>query len=326
MVLISEIRSEQPVNGEFLIIESQLRIAKNGNSYLALKLGDNTGELPAKIWGANEELFQALAVGKVLAISNLKPRVYQGQIQLDWDSKNSENYQLLADNLVDTTRFLPKTPGKIEDYRKRLRVIIDGIKAPFLQKVLAIFFEDQQFLKEFLTYPAALKRHHNYLGGLVEHTVGVATVCQVIGTYYQYVNVDLLVTGAILHDIGKTKTYQITSGFEGTNEGKLIGHLVLGISMVERACEQVISELGRTEEIIVLRNSLLHLLASHHGIMEWGSPIEPLTLEACLLHHADNLDAQATKFLTIIRSQPKGTEWAAYDSGLGRSLYLGGLG
>jgi len=325
-LLISEITSEQLVSGQFLITENQLRVAKNGNSYLALKLSDGTGELPAKVWDASEELFHSLAVGKVIMVNGLRPRIYQSQIQLDWDSKNNEVYQIVADDLVDFMLFLPKAPGKVEDYWNRLQLIMKGIKEPFLQKVLTIFFEDQKFVTDFLRYPAALKRHHNYLGGLVEHTTGVTTICQAISVYYQPLNVDLLLTGAILHDIGKTKTYQLNAGFEGTNEGKLIGHLVLGISMVERACEQVILEIGLTEENTFLRNSLLHLLVSHHGIMEWGSPIEPLTLEACLLHHADNLDAQATKFLTVIRSQPKGTEWAAYDNGLGRSLYLGSLG
>ena len=173
--------------------------------------------------------------------------------------------------------------------------------------------------------PAALKRHHAYLGGLLEHTAGVTALCKAAADYYPMVNRDLLLTGAILHDIGKIKTYQLERGIEGTDEGKLIGHLILGVEMVEAAITEILkheSDLGRTR---LLRNSLIHLLVSHHGIMEWGSPVEPLTLEACMLHHADNMDAQITKFLTIIRGDNVGKEWSGFDPGLGRSVFLGGL-
>jgi 3'-5' exoribonuclease len=137
-------------------------------------------------------------------------------------------------------------------------------------------------------------------------------------------------TGALLHDIGKIKTYKIDKGFDGTDEGKLIGHLILGVQMVEAAMARILDELypgtaGIPEPTWLLRNSLIHLLVSHHGIMEWGSPIEPLMVEACILHHADNMDAQITKFLTVIRGRQPGTEWAPFDPGLNKSIFLGNI-
>ena len=130
-------------------------------------------------------------------------------------------------------------------------------------------------------------------------------------------------TGAVLHDIGKVKTYKIGKGFEGTNEGKLIGHLILGVGMVQQAIAQIG---GNFENNRNMANSLLHLLISHHGIMEWGSPVEPLTIEACILHHADNMDAQVTKFVTVIRNSgnlERGNGWTPYDLGLGKSVFTG---
>jgi 3'-5' exoribonuclease len=169
-----------------------------------------------------------------------------------------------------------------------------------------------------------LKRHHVYIGGLLEHTAGVTMLCQAAANYYPFVNKDLLLTGAVLHDIGKTRTYEMETVFSGTDQGKLIGHLVLGINMIEQAITDLFGERAEDTGNPILM-SLVHLLVSHHGIMEWGSPVEPLTLEACILHHADNMDAQVSKFLTVIRNQSHENAWTAFDPGLGRSVYLNGL-
>jgi 3'-5' exoribonuclease len=322
---IKEITGDLVVSGQYLIIENQLRTAKNGNGYLALKLGDHTGEVAAKVWDANEDVFQRLGVGKVISVTGIQSKTYQSQMQLDWDSKNHHVYKVVPDSEVDFAQFLPQTPGSISDYWNFLQGIISGITEPFFKNVLGVFFDDAEFVAGFLRFPAALKRHHAYIGGLVEHTAGVTTMCQAAASNYPLINKDMLLTGAILHDIGKVKNYKIQKGFDGTDEGKLIGHLILGVNMVEQATTKVIGQEKDQVRAEKLRNSLLHMLVSHHGIMEWGSPVEPLTLEACILHHADNMDAHINKFLTIIRNQQPGNEWAAYDPGLGRAIYLGNL-
>jgi 3'-5' exoribonuclease len=174
--------------------------------------------------------------------------------------------------------------------------------------------------------PAALKRHHVYIGGLLEHTAGVLALCEAAARLYPLVDRELLLTGAILHDVGKVSSYKVARSFEGTDEGKLLGHLVLGVQMVAEHIERLRAEAGDRERGFPeeLRLCLEHLLISHHGIMEWGSPVEPVSLEACLLHHADNMDAQATKFLSALRAhQPTTGLWTNYDAAVGRSVYTG---
>ena len=311
---------EGAVNGQYLILENQLRTAKNGSSYLAMKIGDDIRELAVKVWDADEEFFHRLEVGKVITINNIQPKTFKDQIQLEWEAKNDLAFTLVPDSEIDYSRFLPRSPGNLVSYWDYLQNVIDTIKEPFYQRTVAFFFGNSEFKADFIRVPAALKRHHAYIGGLLEHTAGVAALCQAAADYYPLVNRDLLLTGAMLHDIGKVKTYKINKGFDGTDEGKLIGHLVLGVEMVQ----QVTTNISESSEIHQkMRNNLLHLLISHHGIMEWGSPVEPLTLEACILHHADNMDAQIIKFLTIIRTNDNSSNWAPYDPGLGRSIYLG---
>ncbi|TCL62218.1 3'-5' exoribonuclease [Hydrogenispora ethanolica] len=320
---IREIVEGVSVSGQFLIVENQMKVAKNGNSYLAMKIGDQTGELAVKVWSADEETFRHLEVGKVIEIQNIQPKLFKDQIQLEWEAKNQAAYKIVPDGEADYSRFLPTAPGNLNELWLRLTQYIDSVTESKLRHLLAFFFDDAKFAAHFMKVPAALKRHHAYIGGLLEHTVGVASLCAAAAAYYPLVNRDILLTGAILHDIGKTKTYKLEKGFDGTDEGKLIGHLILGVEMVSQAVAQSFGPMDAAAES--LKNTLLHLLVSHHGIMEWGSPVEPLTLEACILHHADNMDAQVTKFLKVMRAESNTVGWSAFDPGLGRSIWMNGM-
>ncbi|NLY75187.1 MAG: HD domain-containing protein [Firmicutes bacterium] len=321
---IKEITGDQPVSGEFLIVENQLRTAKNGSCYLALRIADKTGEIAAKVWDADEATYRKLGVGQVIRLHNVQPKIYKDQIQLEWEAKKTDFFTVLPETKVDYGKFLPQAPGNLAEYWDYLVKTIAEIEEPSLKKLLRVFFDDQEFVDRFVKVPAALKRHHAYIGGLLEHTAGVTAVCKAAAAYYPMVNKDLLLTGAILHDIGKTRTYKMERGFDGTDPGKLLGHLILGVNMVERAIAELFGKPAEDTGDPLLM-SLVHLLVSHHGIMEWGSPVEPLTLEACILHHADNMDAQITKFLAIIRNRSRDEDWAVFDPGLGRSIYLKGL-
>jgi 3'-5' exoribonuclease len=323
-LLIKEINGTKPVSGEYLIIENQMRTAKNGSIYLALKIADQTGEMAAKIWDADETLFKRLEVGKIIELCNIQTKLFKDQIQLEWTGKDKGAFIIVPDANADYSKFLPRSPGNLSEYWDYIVNIMGEIEESSLKKILKVFFENQEFVNLFIKVPAALKRHHVYLGGLLEHTAGVTRLCQTAATYYPFVNKDLLLTGAILHDIGKTRTYEIGPGFGGTDQGKLLGHLVLGVNMVEQAITELFGNPAEDAGNPILM-SLVHLLVSHHGVMEWGSPVEPLTLEACILHHADNMDAQIIKFLTIIRNQSHENTWAAFDPILGRSIYLNGL-
>ena len=318
--MVKDIGPRTSVSGRFLVLEAQLRAAKNGSQFVALRLGDRTGEISAKVWEANEEVFGSLPAGQVIEIQNAVAREFGGSVQLEMDGR-MPSWRVLAEDEVDFSEFLPVAPSPRDELWRRLEGIIVSVRQPHLAALLKSFFDDAAFRATFSLVPAAIKRHHVYIGGLLEHTVGVAAVCEAIAPLYPLANRDLLITGALLHDIGKVASYRLARSFEATDEGKLLGHLVLGVQMVEEKIARLRGETGFPED---LRLCLQHLLISHHGIMEWGSPVEPVMLEACLLHHADNLDAQATKFMNALRGhQPGNGLWTSYDPSIGRSVYVG---
>ena len=151
----------------------------------------------------------------------------------------------------------------------------------------------------------------------------MVTICQAALAHYPHVNRDLLLSGALLHDIGKVRSYETGTGFTNTDEGKLLGHLVLGVKMVAEAIAEIRRQRGAAFFPSTLELPLLHLLVSHHGVMEWGSPVEPVLLEACLLHHADYMDSEAAKYREAVRSGPaEAGSWTPYNQNLRRSVYL----
>lgn len=323
---VKDIAARMPVSGRFLIVEAQLRTAKNGSQFVALRFGDRSGEIPAKMWDASEELFTQLPAGGVIELTNAAAKEFGGAVQVELDAKAPDAWRILDEAEVDFSEFLPTSPSPREDLWRRLDAAVASVREPHLARLLGIYFSEQKFRAAFALVPAALRRHHVYIGGLLEHTVGVTALCEAVAGLYPMVDRDLLVTGAILHDIGKVSSYKVGRLIEGTDEGKLLGHLVLGVQMVADGIASLRAAQGDAEEGFPeqLRLCLEHLLISHHGIMEWGSPVEPVSLEACLLHHADNLDAQAAKFINALRAhEPTGGLWTNYDAAIGRSIYAG---
>ncbi|MGE5559356.1 MAG: 3'-5' exoribonuclease YhaM family protein [Bacillota bacterium] len=319
---IREITRDKQATGRFLIEESQYKTAKNGKPFISMKLVDATGEINMKIWDANEELFRSFPPGRILEITGISAREFNQQLQLELDGKQAEGLRLLSEHEIDYAEFFPTAIQDREEIWEKLKEMVGSVQEPHLKALLEAFYGDEKFCAAFRKFPAALKRHHVYIGGLLEHTYGVASLCLAAVEIYPGIDRDLLLAGALLHDIGKVRTYEISRTFEGTDEGKLIGHLLLGVEMVGEKIGMMSSKGWIMPEENRLK--LLHLLISHHGIMEWGSPVEPLFLEGCLLHHADNMDAQAAKFLAAMRNHdPVSGKWTAFDASLGRSVYIG---
>lgn len=318
---VKDITSEGPVSGLFLILDSQWRVAKNGNPFAAMRLGDKTGEIFMKVWEISQQVFAELQKGRVISVE-ATARNFNGVLQLEADGKE-RFFRVCAGGEYDPALFLRTTPTPTE----RLWQVLDDARKevdiePY-RELLDHFFGDEGFRKEFAGSPAALRRHHVYRGGLLEHTAGVVTLCRAAAGYYPRVNKALLFTGALLHDLGKVRTYSSNPGFEGTDEGRLIGHLVLSVRMVTKAVEKLREVRGLEFFPPDLELPLIHLLVSHHGIMEWGSPVEPVLLEACLLHHADYMDAEVSKFEEVIRRHPEdGGKWTSFDQNLKRAVYL----
>lgn len=322
MMEVKEIVKEGNISGVYLVLDSQWRVARNGNPFAALRVGDKSGEIALKVWEITEEVFNQLQKGKVIKLEAVAKN-FNGTLQLEANGREAF-FRVCREGEYDPAAFLPGIFGaKLED----LWAVVDrtrkGLKYKPYRLLLDYFFDDDQFRQKFGTTPGALRIHHAYRGGLLEHTVGVVTLCQTAAAYYPEVNGDLLLTGALLHDIGKLQSYAGEMNIEGTNQGKLLGHLMLGAQMVTEAIRTIRETKGEEAFPSVLEMPLLHLILSHHGELEWGSPVQPALLEACLLHHADHMDAEAAKFREALRKHPdKGGHWTAYNRILKRSVYL----
>lgn len=311
---VNQLTPGSKVNEVFLLCNAQLREYAKGR-FLSLELGDRTGRIGAVMWDGAEQVYQRIKVGDLVRV-NGRVGSYNSKPQLTIDFIEKVDQETLA----DLSDFLPETKKDKEAMLAGISEIINSVKTPHLNSLLRLFFEDTDFLKQFKGIPAAKKWHHSYRGGLMEHTLTVVTICNRIADLYP-IDKDLLLTGALLHDIGKIEEFSTGTVTDYSDEGRLIGHTVLGDEMVREKIAQIPDFPSET----ALR--LRHMLISHHGEYEFQAPKKPKTPEACLLHFVDNLDAQVIGFLQEIdKAKANGKSWTDYVSVIERYLYAGSDG
>ncbi|MFQ5888287.1 MAG: 3'-5' exoribonuclease YhaM family protein, partial [Candidatus Hydrothermarchaeales archaeon] len=273
--------------------------------YFILEVGNKSGNINVTYWGgANEEkilsLHNDLQIGDIVKISGqtrFDTRKKQLAIHINEEPRYGapQGYIKKVDpTKVDVSEFLPTVDRDIEKMYNELKSYIKEVQNPSLKSLLTVFFEDEDFVLKFKRAPAAKSKHHNYIGGLLEHNLGVIRLCSNICEYYPSLDRDLLIAGAILHDIGKIPEYKLSASIDFSNEGMLVGHIVLGSKMVSDAINGIE---GFPEN---LRLKLLHMVVSHHGRLEYGSPVSPKFPEAVALHHADFQDSNVKNILQKI--------------------------
>ncbi|MGC9322071.1 MAG: 3'-5' exoribonuclease YhaM family protein, partial [Kosmotogaceae bacterium] len=290
---------------------------RDGKKFLLLTLSDKTGAIRAIDWFNAEQNDSALEQGTVVRVS-ARVVVYEDRQQLNLDS---EGIQVLEIGQYDPERFMAVTTKDIPQMYDDLLSLINNISDQHIRTLLKEIFEnDKKFIEKFIISPAASKVHHAYKGGLLEHTMSVAELCAFFATKYnESVDKDLLIAGALLHDVGKVYEYAVTpSGIDRTNDGELVGHIAMGIEMIGR----VISKIQGFPRY--LQTEIKHLLLSHHGEMEWGSPVIPKTTEAIVLHMADDLDSKVAQFREIEEREFNGStsSWSNYDRFLNRRVLM----
>lgn len=287
---------------------------KNG-SFMRLTLSDCSGSLPAIMWEGGERVFPQLKGNAVVRIQGSVGQ-YRGEMQVIVDRLE------ITKGRVNPAYFLPQAPRSQQDMQRELGMAIDQVQLKPLRVLLDDLFGDQFFYQAFTEAPAAKSIHHAYLGGLLEHTLETFAFASAIAARYpEYINRDLLLTGALVHDCGKILEYQWQDlAVSLTDAGKLFGHLVLGAKLVE---EKITRHPGFPP---ALKQELLHMILSHHGIEEWGSPQPPKTINAFALHHADFLSAEINHFQGLLaKAEESELLWTAVDKKLGRSVYRGFL-
>lgn len=311
---IKDLAPGQSIAGEQYAVRAKrlVEFRNKPGQYLSLVLADRTGEIAARVWDNAEAVAATFEQGDVVAVTG-RVEAYQDQAQII-----ITEIARCAPQAVRREDFLPQAERSPDQMMQDLVAVCKSVREPGLRKLLAAFFADPDFAAQFQTCPGAKAIHHAYIGGLIEHTLNVARICDNLCTLYPQLHRDLLIAGALLHDIGKVREYSYDVTIETTDEGALIGHIANGYHMVNQAMA-AIAEL--TPE---MRLRVGHLIVAHHGEPQMGAPKEPMTAEACALHYAENLDAQVNRFLSIMaRGAGKGRAWTDYDRSLERRLFLG---
>ncbi|MBI5418960.1 MAG: HD domain-containing protein [Deltaproteobacteria bacterium] len=311
---VKDIKEGEQVGDLFLVAAKALLSSNAGKPYLNLTLRDRTGQLEGRVWDRAEEIGKRFERDDIVEVTGSAIQ-YQGRVQV-----KVHDVRKVEEAKPDLGDFLPVTKRGIEPLWRRLRELVEAVADPDLRKLLEAVFPDPpgtETARRFRQAPGGKSMHHDYIGGLLEHTVSVSILCRFLAGHYEGVNGDLLVAGALLHDIGKIEELSYEGTFDYTDEGRLLGHLYMGADWVARKCAEI--EGFPPEKAMLLK----HMILSHHGELEYGSPKRPKTLEAVLLHFVENMDAKANAFTEAMEDLREGTRWTDYNRMFGRYLFSG---
>ncbi|SEA09973.1 3'-5' exoribonuclease [Lachnospiraceae bacterium NK3A20] len=302
MKYIQDIKDGDTVNDIYLVKKKNSLTAKNGRPYESLTLQDRTGTIDAKIWEPGSvgiedfgEMDYVDIIGEVTT--------YQKKLQL-----NIKRARRCKEDEYNPEDYVPVTKKNIKDMWNELIQLANTVKNPYLRKlIIAFFVEDQDFVKKFRKSSAAKTVHHGFLGGLLEHTLGVMKLCGYMADNYPFLNKDLLLSAALFHDIGKTRELSQFPQNDYTDEGQMIGHIVIGVEMIDEKIREI------PDFPPLLANELRHCILAHHGELEFGSPKKPALAEAAALNFADNTDAKLEIFREMLEGN-KDAEWLGWQS------------
>ncbi|MBK8944048.1 MAG: HD domain-containing protein [Ignavibacteriae bacterium] len=310
-IKLKQLKNQDKIDHFLLLSNFSIKAAKTGKNFLDLELRDETISLNAKMWSGFESIVENLKTGIVLKINGIVDE-FNNQLQIKIERLK------IADKNDNITieDFLPKSKQNLEEMEMEFKMILNSIKSKYLTQLLKNIFTEENFNK-YRKVPAGKSWHHAYISGLFEHTLEIIKICELMCKIHQEANRDLLVTGAILHDFGKIEELDFSTGFDYTDKGKLVGHIVIAANIIEKETRKIENF---PEEI---KNQLLHIVLSHQGKLEFASPVIPKTLEAIILYHADELSAKANAYKNaIISEKESGNSWTKYLPLAETSLYV----
>lgn len=313
---VRDLNDGETIDEVYLVSDKQLRANRNGNLYILMELRDRTGAISARQWNAGEKTFRSFNEGDFVQIQG-KVQMFQGSLQVIANS-----VEVYPQEKVDVTDFLPHTERDVIQLRQRLQEILRSMENMHLRALAECFLLDEDLMRGFCRAPAGIRNHHAYVGGLLEHVVTLLEGAERLLPLYPKLNRDLLLIGIFLHDIGKTRELSYERVFGYTDEGQMIGHLVIGVEMVQEKLGQVADFTGEPfPPELLLR--VKHLIVSHHGTYEFGSPKLPMFPEAIALHFLDNFDAKVHTFVRDIEDDHSHSAWTPFSHSFQRRLYKG---
>jgi 3'-5' exoribonuclease len=310
---INQIEPGQTIDDIYVAKEPILRSTTRGDLYIAMYLSDRSGQLNGRMWQATEAIYQSLPKPGFVHIQG-RSELYQNNLQIIIN-----NVAVVDPSKANIDDFLPRTKKDVKLMFEEVKKIAGRIQNLQLKALVAEFLADSELMKKFCSAPAAMKLHHDYIGGLLEHTHNMLRVAVAILPLYPNVQSDLVLAGIVLHDIGKTEELAYDMAFSYTDSGQLIGHISKTIIMINQKADSLRSRGTKIDQTIL--DALGHIILSHHGSYEFGSPKLPATAEAFMVYYIDDLDAKINQVQSTIESETGDTNWTAWQNSLQTRLY-----
>jgi 3'-5' exoribonuclease len=305
---VSDLGTEQAITSFFLVNEKEVRNSRAGKSYLRLDLGDRSGTIEAVMWDQFEAAAKEISRGDVVKV-NARVESYRNKLQL-----TLQQLRLAKPEEVDLADFLPHTKEDVGKLWAQLLEYANSIENPWLKKLVNGIITDPATATRYKRAPAAKVMHHAYLGGLLEHVIGLCGLAKQVAAHYPELNADLLLTVAILHDVGKLDELCYDRAIGYTTEGQLLGHIVMELETVSRSMDAIEGFPPNLKAVVQ------HLLISHHGQYEFGSPKLPMIREAMVFHYLDDMDSKMAAVRAALVTESGDDEWSAYSPALGRKF------
>lgn len=311
-LFVKDLKPGNEVTECFVLRKKEIKEKSDGEKFLKLELGDRTGRIEGVVWDNPEQIYGQAQTGEIVKIKG-------------WVSTYKETPQLKVERLrkakeeeIDLSDFLPTSERDLDSLYEEFKKVVSTIENRYLRGLLELLLEDSTLMEKLKKTPGGKLWHHAYVGGLLEHTLKVVQICEKAASMYELVNRDLLITGALVHDVGKISAYSAKGFFDYTDEGRLVGHIVSGDELIDKKIQMI------EGFPLNLAFQLKHLILSHQGQLEFASPVVPQTIEAVILHCADEMDAKADAFTHIIKTQKsKGKRWSDWVHLINRYIYLG---
>ncbi len=310
-LFINDIGAGDKVDDIFMLSEKNLAQKRDGNNYLNMTLSDKTGRIKGVMWDRVDEITGEIAIGDfVHIIGNVSE--YRDKLQLV-----VKKMHVCSIDTIVPADFLPVTSRDVDTMFDRLLQLTDSIQTVYIKNLLQAFWDDGEFVNKYKTAPAAKKVHHAYVGGLLEHSLSMALLAEKIAGHYSGVDRDMLIAGTILHDIGKIREFNYKTGIDYSDEGRLMSHIVIGIQLLDEQIEQIESFPG--DQALLLK----HILVSHHGSKEFGSPEPPKTIEAVLVNYIDEIDSKINGIREFMGKEEPNENWTSFHRLWGRHFFIG---
>jgi len=310
---VNEIEPGEAINDIYMVKEPILRSTTRGDLYIAMFLADKTGQLNGRMWQATETVYKALPKPGFIHIQG-RSELYQNSLQIVIN-----NISVIDPSKVCLDDFLARTDKDTVQMFKEVKQIVGRIKNPQLNTLVGEFLADTELMEKFCTAPGGVKLHHDYIGGLLEHTHNMLRVAAAILPLYPQVQADLVLAGIFLHDMGKTEELSYEMAFSYTDSGQLIGHIAQTLLLVNRKADHLAATGTPVDKVIL--DALGHIILSHHGEYEFGSPKLPATPEAFMVYYIDDLDAKLNQVASAIDNELSDSNWTAWKSALQTRLY-----